>query len=567
MLERARQFFARRCAELQACSASDWPLILRDGLAQQGPLLFAGCGSFGAALRSRLQELGAVLTVPDAPASAAAASPAVACASPTDELRRAARWCREQLQLNPAARLLVVVPQLAQRRAAAVLAFEHELCGSALLGAPGELPYAIEGGRSLAEYPMVSAALALLRLCGGSLGFGELAALLRSAYISWGTQAQRAALELELRERNVHAANFRQLGELARRSGAGGEPLAAALDAAAPALSPPRGLRAGPAAWARRFAEQLEAGGWPGPAPLGSDEQQQCERMRALLGELAVIGAGAAPLEQAAAVDLLCAMAQRTAFDSASDDVPVTLTDSLEDPVVNYQGIWVAGMVAGLWPVPPRPDPFVPFAVQRAAAIPAASPQGQLVCAQQAMSAWRRCAGQLVLSWPEADGEVVLQPSSLMAPPRSGADLPAAPAALVDPLLAAIRDQAGREPRPGDGALAWHADQTLPGGTRSLQLQSLCPFRAVAELRLRAARVRDPVPGLDRFERGQLLHRALQLVWAQLRDSRSLRTMAADARELRALVQAAGERALRERLAARAQPLAAAAGAKRVAAS
>ncbi len=55
-----------------------------------------------------------------------------------------------------------------------------------------------------------------------------------------------------------------------------------------------------------------------------------------------------------------------------------------------------------------------------------------------------------------------------------------------------------------------------------LQLQALCPFKAVAELRLGAVAVPEPVPGLDRFERGQLLHRALELVFAQLKDSREL---------------------------------------------
>ncbi len=557
VLEKARRFVERRCEALQVYCASDWPLILRNAPPSPAPLRFAGCGTIGAALGSRLRELGAVFLSPDTAAPSAPAVRPVACVTATDELRRAARWCREELQRDPAARLLVVIPQLAQRRAAVVLAFDHELCGAALLAAGGEPPYAIEGGQSLAEYPLVRAALALLRLCGAELEFWELAALLRSPYIGCGTSAQRAALELVLRARNVHAADLAGLGQLARRPGSEGcEPLAAVLDALAPALSLPRGLRASASGWARRFAELLEAGGWPGPAPLASEEQQQRDRFRSLLGELAVLGATGAPLAHGAAADLLDAMAQRTAFEAASGDVPVTVTDAVEDPLARYQGIWVAGLGAEHWPAPPRPDPFVPIAAQRAAGVPQASPQGQLDAAQQALSAWRRCAGQLVLSWPESDGDVVLQPSSLVAQPRGRDDPATAPAAALDPLLMAIRTSVGREGRPADRALAWGEGRALPGGTRALHLQSLCPFRAVAELRLRAVPVPPPVPGLDRFERGQLLHRALQLVWTELRDSRSLREMAADAHKLQTLVQAAGERALGERLAVRAQPLA-----------
>ena len=557
VLARARRYFGRRCETLQAYSASNWPLILRDAAPHRAPLLFAGCGSTGSALRRRLQELGAVYTTAESAAAVGAMLQPTACATAADELRRAARWCRDELQRDPTARLLVVIPQLAQRRAAAVLAFDHELCGGALLEAGGEPTYAIEGGRSLAEYPQVSVALALLRLCGAALEFRELAALLRSSYIGCGTHAQRAAFELTLRERNVHAADYPRLCELARRQrSVGGEALAVALDAAAPALSVPRGLRASAAGWARRFAELLEAGGWPGPAPLGSDEQQQRDRLRALLGEFALLGASGTQLGHGAAVDLLGAMAQRTSCEAVSGDVPVTLTDDTGDPLVSYQGIWVAGLGAEQWPAPPRPDPFVPIAVQRAAGIPEASPQGQFALAQQAMSAWRRSARALVLSWPESDGDVVLQPSSLVAKPRGRGQPPTAPEPLADPLLTAIRGAAGREPRPGDRALAWRAQQALPGGTRALQLQSLCPFRAAAELRLRAVPVSEPVPGLDRFERGQLLHSALHRVWSELRDSRRLRALAADGRQLAALVQGALERALRERLAARAQPLA-----------
>jgi ATP-dependent helicase/nuclease subunit B len=551
VLGRARRHAERRCAELGAYSALDWSLILRGAPRSRGPLFFAGCDSFGAALRERLVELGATFAPPDPvePGPAAATVIARACADATDELRRAAQWCRAELQRDPAARLLVVVPQLAQRRAAAMLAFEHEL------GAPA---FVIEGGQALDEYPVVSAALTLLRLCGGPLEFQELAALLRSPYIGCGSIPQRAALELALRERNVHAADLVLLGALARGPRGGGEALAAALDGVAPRVAMPRGQRASAAEWARRFAAGLDAGGWPGAAPLGSEEQQQCERLRALLGELALVGAGGAgQLEHGAAVELLAAMARRTAFEAASGDVPVTLTATLDDPLVRYAGIWVAGLGAEHWPAPPRPDPFVPIAVQRAAGLLQASPQGQLESAQRAMRAWRRCAKQLVLSWPESDGDVELQPSGLVARPRGRDEPRTVPPVLADPLYTAVRAAAVREPRAAEPARAWPRERPLPGGTRALQLQSLCPFRAVAELRLGAAAVSEPVPGLDYRERGQLLHRALQLVWTELGGSGALRAMAANPLALMQRVAAATAQALRERLGLRLQPLAA----------
>jgi len=211
--------------------------------------------------------------------------------------------------------------------------------------------------------------------------------------------------------------------------------------------------------------------------------------------------------------------------------------------------------------LPSRPDPFLPIAAQRELGLPAASPHGQLLAAQRAMFAWGRCARELVYSWPEFEGEVPLEPSALLAPvprplPDSAERAQAVPCA--DRLVQAIHRSARLEPRPAERASAWPRQQLLPGGTRSLQLQSLCPFRAVAELRLGAIRVPEPVPGLDRRERGLLLHRALELLWRELQGSRVLQAQSRDAPALSALVRSAVAQALETRLAQRVLPLAAA---------
>ncbi|MGH8254524.1 MAG: PD-(D/E)XK nuclease family protein [Steroidobacteraceae bacterium] len=564
VLARARAEVLRRCTELEAYAAGDWTRVLRDAAPQPAPLLFAGCESFGPSLRAALLHVGAEFIAVDSAQATrremtSAGASTVACAHAGDELRRAAQWCRAGLARNAAARYLVVVPQLLQLRAAAVLAFDHELNAGASLSGGGEPPFVIEGGRGFDEYPMVATALALLRLGGEALPFAELGPVLRSPYWGGGGRAQRASLELLLRDRNAHVADLAHLAGFSRNQrGDAGLLSADAFEALASACVTimPRGLRAPASAWARRFADALVAFQWPGTAELGSDEQQQHERFRELLEELSVLGAGAGPLmTHREAIDLLANMTQRTAFEAASEDVPVTLTDSLDDPLVPYDGIWVTGLGAESWPAPPRPDPFIPVPVQRAAALPHASAQGQHSLALLSMQAWRRSAAQLVLSWPETDGDVVLQPSSLVAAPRGRDDPFAAPPPLADPLLSALRRDTVREARPSQRALEWDRQRALPKGTRTLELQSLCPFRATAELRLDAAPVAEPVPGFDRRERGHILHRALQRVWDELRDSRTLRAQVARPEGLAPLVQAACAQSMRESLSRRAQPL------------
>jgi hypothetical protein len=70
--------------------------------------------------------------------------------------------------------------------------------------------------------------------------------------------------------------------------------------------------------------------------------------------------------------------------------------------------------------------------------------------------------------------------------------------------------------------LPWTAGHTLPAGTRSLELQNLCAFRAYSELRLGSSELGVPEPGVAPDVRGQLLHASLQVLWRQLRDSETL---------------------------------------------
>jgi hypothetical protein len=68
----------------------------------------------------------------------------------------------------------------------------------------------------------------------------------------------------------------------------------------------------------------------------------------------------------------------------------------------------------------------------------------------------------------------------------------------------------------------WPTERPLPSGTRTLELQNQCPFRAFAELRLGSVPLDAPELGIAADLRGQLLHNALQKLWQTLRGSQGL---------------------------------------------
>ncbi len=91
-----------------------------------------------------------------------------------------------------------------------------------------------------------------------------------------------------------------------------------------------------------------------------------------------------------------------------------------------------------------------------------------------------------------------------------------------------------RAPAVVDGELRSH-------GTRILEQQSNCPFRAFVELRLSAAQAKRVEPGLTPANRGQLVEAALQCVWDELHDKFTLENCGEQ--RLQEIVDAAVERA------------------------
>ena len=479
-----------------------------------------------------------------------------------DELERIAGWCCQRLKAQADGRILIVLPGSAGRRERLATLIRQALdprgwlathAAQAQVDWVGEIeaasPVIIEGGQPLADLPAVAHALAALRLLVGEpLGVDRLAEWLRAAWWTEPDAAARARLELWLRERGRLQLDLPALSVLLRRAPAAiaapARVMGARLEQAAGSLGTGA---ATPRDWSERFTTALEVLGWPGvPGQRGSAEQQTLVRFHELLDELGQLSAAERSMTREVALQWLTELAARTPYRPADDDAPVTISSAYADPVVQYDAVWVAGLNAETFPQAVAPDPFVPLAAQIAAGWPAATAGGRLEEARALMAAWRAAAGELVLSAPARAGDIELLPSPLLEEWRPAGG---PPAEERGPLwLPARLHRPGRlvEWRDDTGA-AWTPGQPLPSGTRSLELQNHCPFRAYAELRLGSAELDEPEPGIALDERGQLLHAVMQKLWQQLGDSRALAALSPEA--LDELVSRCIEAAVRERTA------------------
>ncbi|HXV40625.1 MAG TPA: PD-(D/E)XK nuclease family protein [Steroidobacteraceae bacterium] len=530
----------RELAKRNACDAADLARLLLAHQALPGPgppLLLAGFrrpSPAQAALFEGLARRGwqvARLEVPQA----AGAAWRHAAADPESEREAMLGWLRARLDERPDGVHGLIVPDLAVHRGAlgralaAVLQPDLELPG-----AGRDRVFDIAGGMPLASQPVVEAAFDAIHCALGLADWTAATRLLRSGHLAGGLAEReaRSRLDVASRDSGAYPAAPVALAAAARRACA--PRFADALTAAAACLAEP--ARRGAADWAEAFGGCLAAWGWPGEAALDGPAWQSASRLRELLHELASLAPFAHVLSGGEALAQLREMAA-VPFQAESGEPAVFVLDAWEDPGLAFDSLWVAGLTASAWPRPVSIDPLLPIEAQRRLGVPHVTAGDCVADARAIVESWRKRSSALALSWPCRENDTDVDGSPLVP-----ADLPAVPPGPgVVTRERLWRVAAALEPLGEDRAPPIAAARAR-GGARVLELQSQCPFRAFARLRLRAEPLEEPQPGIDRRVRGQLLHRALQSLWSELGSQRALLQL--DAQACDRLIMRAIERAI-----------------------
>ena len=515
-----RQFHAWACRVEGELASRGWldPGVLEESLANcaslivpAAALLVAGFSHRAPSLDDLLGRLGRAGWMVEVapPGGEPGLSSVFAAPDPAAELRAIAAWARRRLEADPQARLAVVLADLQVRRGMLERHLTEALQPE--LELPGMLDhdcvFDLAGGPALASFGIAEAALDALEAAAGTVRFATLSRLLRCRHAGdVAEQEARIRLELELRGRGLLEWQPAMLVARARTAGCPG--FASALEEAS------RALRTGAANrstddWAQAFGRALAAWGWPGTAPLASDEFQVAQAVRDRLGLLAAVARAAPRMDAAAALAELSRLVAGP-FQPERGEAALWVYDSLEPPGVGFDGLWIAGMSATAWPQATTQDPFIPLSLQVKLGMPGVTAAHALEEARQVTAAWRGTAPEVVFSWPLRQDDAAVEPSRLLRRDLKQFQIPASVTSRTGSLLSAAETRVlGADPAP---PLA----ETARGGARIIELQARCPFRAFAELRLAARPLDEPAGGVDRRTRGTVLHRALELVWNRL---------------------------------------------------
>ncbi|MDQ3027881.1 MAG: PD-(D/E)XK nuclease family protein [Pseudomonadota bacterium] len=447
-----------------------------------------------------------------------------------DEIEAAAAWARARLSPSPLGegrgegqpRIGIVVPDLARSRARVARAFAAALKPAHAL-TPGPLPFDISLGEPLSGFPLVGDALRLLELAGPAVPFEHASRLVRSPFIG-GAESEidvRARLDAWLRERSGPRITLDQLLRLAAAAqGCRADRLLDLLAALAAARKASLFGAKGAAEWAKAFSEALRAAGFPGERTLDSIEYQALQRWHTLLAEFGSLERVTGKMGYAEACRRLARIADAAIFQPESPEAPIRILGVLESAGLEFDHLWVMGLTADAWPLPARPNPFLPMRAQRAAGIPQADPRASLELDRRITSGWRRSAPEVVFSHARAEGEAELAPSPLIAD-VAVSSLEALGVAAPATLRAAIR-RGGRVETLDDASAPPIAQAEQRGGTGLFRDQAACPFRGYARRRVAAKPLEVPRLGLDPRDRGNLLHAMLAEVWRELADSAAL---------------------------------------------
>lgn len=471
----------------------------------------------------------------------------VSCESEREEFASAAAWAEQVLSDNAKARIGIIVPDLQTQRAAVEYQFAARFEPNYFKPETARyvLPFNISAGLSLADVPLVQAALLVLQLNSNSLQTDELASLLYSPFliVERDSLAARIALENRLRDYQDASLSLSTLLHQCSSRGLKADDSELLCPQLANALQRFKQLRNGGkktlAQWLQVLVEQLDTFGWPGQRSLDSVEFQQMQRWHEAVDAARSLANLTGELSMSDALRTLRYVLKQTVFQPQSGTSPVQILGVLEGAGLPFTHLWICGLSSKNWPPAARPSAFIPLALQRELNMPHCGPEREYEVARRLLHSYKVNSDAIVVSHAAQQDQQSLEPSALIA------DVVAVELAKLLPKMPMDRPgltAAGLETIASNKAPPLQDGEVLRGGVAIFANQAACPFRAFATHRLQAQALQTPCTGLSALQRGILVHHCLDYVWRNLGSQENLRQQTTE--QVQAIISAAVDDAL-----------------------
>ncbi len=452
-----------------------------------------------------------------------------------------AKRIRESLELHPKCQVGVVVHDLQQRRAQVLRAFDNVFFPSLNpleINAIGR-PYDLSIGLPLNEQSVIRTALLFLNLLTKGLVDTELSAFLLSPYLPGTDKDARARerLDAKCREERIRHVSFFDFIKLLPKGDALRSPLQKVS-------KNQWKTKSGAADWAAQFGTALRDLGWPGKS-IDSEEYQAVEAWNSCLDDFQILDNGDL-FNDRRAVSLLTRLCRSRVFQLETSATPIQIMGRLESHGLLFDRLWVTGLDSDQWPPVSVPTSFISIKQQQAAGVPESLAQLRLALAEKEMALWMRSADELFVCHAQVRDDLELSPASIISdiPILEDASVKSHAEAESTNTAKLIQSSATMESVKDTHGPELAAGTKLKGGTRLLENQARCPFKAFALHRLRIKKLEEAGIGLDPRQHGNLFHYAMELFWKQVESQTSLLALSRD--ELDALINTVIEESMEE---------------------
>ena len=433
------------------------------------------------------------------------------------EILGCVEWTRTLLRADPAAHIGIISNRDETQLKQLQRALRRELLDSPLpLHSSDGHPFnSALAGQKLIDAGIIHDAFALLNLGRGTQDSEAICRILQSPYTAAAEQEKEARIQMEhLMRRNF--GNRCHLSEISRLLNTAARDyycpvLGAGFARLAKRARSLKGL-ASSGFWVQQISALLADFGWQQTA-RGKSELEILDQWRDALELFAGAGIALGKISFATAVSRmrsLCAQqVQHLKFDPRCQVSIYSVTEALG---LSFDHLWLLGFDDRHWPEAASPSPYLPYDLQKQAAMPGSHSEVQFELARESFGLLCNSVSQsLCASHHQLDAERQLSPSSFIA------DFPLADAAWdrhqdrATDSDAEIETTQWIEDLP---ALALASDEPTRGGSSLISNQSSCPFRAFAVHRLAGVAGAQFEAGLNSRARGSGIHAALENLFA-----------------------------------------------------
>lgn len=526
---RWRAAFTRRCTRENLIDSATLATHITsvistnaDAVALPKSILLAGFLSVPAQMQALLEELSKCgVEIKHIQPEKVANAQRIIHADDDSSFTSIAQQTRQLLEQNPNQHIGVVVHDLQQRRSQVLRAFDNAFFPSLN---PIEIntigrPYDLSIGLPLNEQSVVRTALLFLTLLTKGFNNTELSAFLLSPYLPGNEKdaREREKLDRKCRDNRIRQVSFFDFISLL--------PKGDALRAPLQKVSKRKWKKeSGAAVWAENFGAALRDLGWPGTS-IDSEEYQTVEAWNTCLDDFQALDDGD-KFNDKRALNILNRLCRSRVFQLETAATPIQIMGRLESHGLSFDKLWVTGLDSDQWPPVAVPTSFIPIQQQQVAGVPDATPALRLQIAQAEVALWKRSTDELYVCHAQIRDGLELSPASIVADVAVGESL--TDAADASDTAAQIQSSSNLEAIEDTNGPELEAGTKVKGGTRLLENQAKCPFKAFALHRLRIKKLEEAGIGLDPRQHGNLFHHAMELFWTEVGSHEKLVALSAD---------------------------------------